>query len=78
MCNQMIIKTILYVNANNLHGWAMSEYLPYDEIKFDRNVKSEDFLKTPDDSNNCYFIEVNLTYPDNIKEKTTFSICSCE
>ena len=32
-------KTTLYVDANNLHGWAMSEYLPYDEIKFDRIVK---------------------------------------
>ena len=28
-------KKILYVDANNLYGWAMSEYLPYDAIKFD-------------------------------------------
>ena len=32
-------KKILYKDANNLYGWAMSEYLPYDEIKFDKNVK---------------------------------------
>ena len=25
-------KKILYVDANYLYGWAMSEYLPYDEI----------------------------------------------
>ena len=25
-------KKILYIDANNLDGWAMSEYLPYDEI----------------------------------------------
>ena len=31
-------KKILYIDANNLYGWAMSENLPYDEIKFDRNV----------------------------------------
>ena len=43
-------KTVLYIDANNLYGWAMSEYLPYDEIKFDRNVKLEDVLDTPDDS----------------------------
>ena len=29
-------KKILYDDANNLYGWAMSEPLPYDEIKFDK------------------------------------------
>ena len=48
----------------------MSQMLPYDEIKFDRNVKLEDKLNTPDDSDIGYFIEVDLNYPDNIKEKT--------
>ena len=32
-------KKILYIDANNLCGWALSEYPPYDEIKFDRIVK---------------------------------------
>ena len=53
----------------------MSENLPYDEIKFDRIVKLEDILNTPDDSDIGYFIEVDLKYPYNIKGKT-FSICS--
>ena len=48
----------------------MSQPLPYDGIKFDKNVKLEDILNTPDDSDIDYFIEVDLTYPDNIKEKT--------
>ena len=48
----------------------MSQYLRYDEIKFDRNVELEDILNTPDDSNVGYFIEVDLKYPDIIKEKT--------
>ena len=48
----------------------MSEPLPYDEIKFDNNVNLEDILNTPDDSDIGYFAEVNLKYPDNIKEKT--------
>ena len=63
-------KKILYIDANNLYGHSMSEPLPYDEIKFDNNVTLEDILNTPDDSNIGYFIEVNLTYPNNIKEKT--------
>ena len=61
---------IWYVDANNLYGWALSEYLPYDEIKFDEQVKLEDILKTPDKSDIGYFVEVDLKYPDIIKEKT--------
>ena len=63
-------KKILYKDANKLYGWAMSEYLPYDEIEFDRNVRLEDILNTADDSDIGYFIEVDLKNPDNIKEKT--------
>ena len=48
----------------------MSQPLPFDEIKFDNNVKIEDILNTPDDSNIGYFIEADLKDPDNIKEKT--------
>ena len=48
----------------------MIQPLPYDEIKFDRNVKLEDILNTPDDSDIGYFVEVDLKYPDNIKERT--------
>ena len=48
----------------------MSQYLPYDEIKFDNTVKLEDILNTPDDSDIGYFIELDLKYPDNKKEKT--------
>ena len=50
----------------------MSEYLPYDEVKFDRNVKSEDLLNSPDDSDISSFVEVDLKYPNNIKLKTKY------
>ena len=63
-------KKILYIDANNLYGWAMSESLPYDEIKFEKDICLNDILNTPDDSDIGYFIEVDLKYPDNIKEKT--------
>ena len=43
-------KKILYVDAKSLSGRAVSENLPYDEIEFDRNVKLEDIINTPDDS----------------------------
>ena len=63
-------KKILYIDANNLYGHSMSQPLPYDEIKFDQNVKLEDILNTPDDSAIGDFIEADLIYPDNKKEKT--------
>ena len=63
-------KKILYIDANNLYGHSMSQYLPYDEIKFDSNIKLEDILNTPDDSDIGFIVEVDLKYPDNIKQKT--------
>ena len=59
----------LCVDANNLFGWAMSEDLLYDEIKFDKNVKLEEILKKPDDSDIGYSIEVDLKInPDDFSE----------
>ena len=63
-------KKILYVDANNLYGHSMSQFLPYDEIKFDDTVKLEDIISTPDDNDIGYFVEVDLKYPDNIKQTT--------
>ena len=63
-------KKILYEDANNLYGHSMSQPLPYVEIKFDNNVKREDFLNTPDDSDIGFFIEADLICPDVLKEKT--------
>ena len=65
-------KKILYIDANNLYGYAMCQSLPYDEIKIIENYKLEDILNTSDDSEYGYFIEVDLKYPDEIKEKTRY------
>ena len=48
----------------------MSQPLPFDEVEFDRKVCLEKFLSTHDDSDIGYFIEVDLKYPEEIKEKT--------
>ena len=67
---------IVYIDSNNLYGCSMIQSLPYGEIKFDKDVKLEDILNTPDDSDMEYFIECDLINPDNIKEKTdSFPIC---
>ena len=48
----------------------MSEYLPFNDIKCHIKVKLEVILTTPDDSDIDYFSEVDLKYPDIIKEKS--------
>ena len=69
-------KKILYVDANNLYGHSMSQFLPYDEIKFEKDIRLDIILNTPDDSEIGYFLEVNLKYSDDIKQKTTdFPFC---
>ena len=71
-------KKLFYIDANNLYGHSMSQPLPYDEIEMSYGHpnlymnKIEEFLSTPDDSDNAYFLEVDLRYPDNIRQKTKF------
>ena len=64
-------KKILYGDANNLYGLAMSQWLPYDNFKFEtESVCLEGILNTPDDSDVGYFLEVDLEYPHNIRQNT--------
>ena len=76
-------KKILYMYATNLYGHSMSQMLPYDEIEMWRGHPDkcwnwlEEILNTLDDSDIGYFLEVDLKYPDNIKEKSKiFPFCS--
>ena len=62
-------RKIKYIDANILYGHSMLEPLPYDEIKFDKSVKLEVIINTSDDSGIGYSVEVDLTYPYNIKQK---------
>ena len=70
---------LLYIDANNLYGWAMSQYLPtgdFKKIKFCYEYDSllmneiKDILKTPDDNEYGYFVECDSEYPAELKEKT--------
>ena len=47
----------------------MSQFLTYDEIKFEKDICLEEILNTSDDNEIGYFLEVDLKYPDNIKKK---------
>ena len=75
-------KKIIYMDATNLYGHSMSQLLPFDEIEMwhghpDLHMnKLGEILNTSDDSDIGYFVEVDLRYPDDIKEKTkNFPFC---
>ena len=63
-------KKTIYADANNFFGHLMSQPLLFDEIKFDQNIKIEDIKITPDDSYIGSFIEIDLRYPDILKDNT--------
>ena len=75
-------RNILSVDATNNYSHSMSQMLTYDEIEIGHGhpdlyiTKFEEILITGDDSDIGYFIEVDLKYPNNIKEKTkVFPFC---
>ena len=70
-------KQILHIDANNPHGWAMSQYLPTSEFEklqipeeYILEQIVEDLTHCPDNNEFGYFIECDLEYPAEYKEKT--------
>ena len=62
---------LLYLDANNLYGWAMSQKLPADSFKWiekDDLLKfDENFIKSYDEnSDKGYILEVDVEYPKNL------------
>ena len=74
---------LLYIDANNLYGWAMSQYLPtseFEKLDFPEEYELEQIVEDlrfiPDNNEYGYFIECDLEYPAEIKEKTeNFPLC---
>ena len=69
-------KQILYIDANNLYGWAMSQNPPtgtFEKLYFPQPYELEQVVEDlrfiPDDNEIGYFIECDLEYPAEIKEK---------
>ena len=60
-------KKILYIDSNNLYGHLTSHPLPYDETKFDKIVKLEDLINTPDDNDIGFSVEADFSDPDSIQ-----------
>ncbi|CAP20447.2 Protein CBG23644 [Caenorhabditis briggsae] len=63
-------KYLLYLDANNLYGWAMSQKLPYDEFEF---INAADFsmemIENLNSQGKGCILEVDLDYPDSLHDK---------
>ena len=57
-----------YLDINNLYGWGLIEYLPYDGFSWLKNVDGIDVNSVGEKSPTGYFLEVDLEYPDELHE----------
>ena len=57
---------ITYLDKNNLYGWSMSEYLPYKEFEWLKNVDEFDLNSINEKSEIGFFLDVDLEYPDEL------------
>ena len=53
---------------NILYVWAMSEYLPYEEFRWLKNIDKFDIMSISEKSPIRYFLEVDLEYPEELHE----------
>ena len=51
---------IAYLDKNNLYGWSMSKYLPYEEFEWLENVDEFDVNSINEKSEIGHFLEVDL------------------
>ena len=51
---------------NNLYGWEMTEYLPYERFKWLKNVDEFDVMSINEKNPIGYLLEVDLEYSDEL------------
>ena len=57
---------ITYLDKNNLYGWSMSEYLPYEKFEWLENIDGFNVMTVNEKSDIGYILEVDLEYPKEL------------
>ena len=60
---------LMYLDANNLYGWAMSKKLPVSGFKWENDLSrfKENFIKNYNENSDIgYFLEVAIEYPKKL------------
>ena len=69
--NIMIKKNLkLYLDNNNLYGYAMSQYLPYADFKWVKNIYKikQKLMNIKSNSSTGYILEVDFEYPQELHD----------
>ena len=63
-------KYIMYLDANNLYGWAMSQYLPTGSFEWlsPKQIEKINLNKYTENSNKGMILEVDLEYPQELHD----------
>ena len=63
-------KYIMYLDANNLYGWAISQYLPTGGFRWltEKEINKKDLAKYNEDSKKGVILEVDLEYPQELHD----------
>jgi len=61
-------KYITYLDANNLYGWAMSQFLRTGNFRWmtEKQIDKIDLAKYKENSNKGLILEVDLEYPEEL------------
>ena len=63
-------KTIWYIDANNLYGYAKMQKLPYKDFQITTTTTLDVILNTPDDSDHGYYIVCDIDFTNEYEERT--------
>ena len=60
----------MYLDANNLYGWAMSQYLPTGGFRWmtQQQIDKINLTKYKEDSEKGLILEVDLEYPEELHD----------
>ena len=63
-------KYIMYLDANNLYGWAMSQYLPTGGFRWltDKQIQKLNINVCREDRKKGMILEVDLEYPKDLHD----------
>ena len=64
-------RSIWYIDANNLYGYALMQKLPYKDFSWAYELTLDEVLNAGDDSDYGYWLICNLEYSNSSKDKTS-------
>ena len=73
-------KYLMYLDANNLYGWAMSQYLPTGNFKWlnEKQINQINWSNIHAENKKGYLLEVDLEYPNELHDLHNDYPCGAE